>query len=552
MSTHSIPRILFSSPCGPYPRRPVESDPIDYFYYRNTLRQGVFQLRSFQSWHSLHFLAQNIPIDSVVLENPSFRQFQKEINGGSYDLLAIGFTLLLSGKVLQMLEWLKTRHPEIEIILGGYGTAIFQEDMELSSRLRALADHICYGEGLEFLQQLISQRYGFNSPAARVQNLLPAINSFFRTRIPLFRQIVLVGGLGCVYGCSFCATSSQFNRRYYSLFSGRQLFECLLQQTEQYPDIQSAIIYEEDFLAQKDKVSEFMECFSASTLAHKPFLITVFASVKSLLQYSMKDLIRCGIGTVFVGVESLDDQVLSDEGLIKRQGKVEVLFAQLHSHGINTLGSLVVGWDSQSLEVAMQDTKGFIALNPTFYQVVPLHIVPGTRLWDSMKAEGRLLPGYQPDTDSIASLNFQPHNFAREQVHQLVMQTYSGLVKEGGPWPFRVFENLLQGILGLQKSPSDVLARRAGIYRQMIFPIGLLAVVSVLFFRGRGFLSRWKKCMKQFFNLSPFYALLSVVVAPLLFLALHGLYLWGYVSHHWSMQGDQPNYIRKTYRGRKE
>ena len=73
------PKILFTSPCGPYPKLPVDKDPIDYFYYRNTYKQGLFQLRSFQSWHSLHYMAQNIAVPSVVLENPSMTVFQKEV-----------------------------------------------------------------------------------------------------------------------------------------------------------------------------------------------------------------------------------------------------------------------------------------------------------------------------------------------------------------------------------------------------------------------------------------------------------------------------------------
>jgi len=115
------PKILFTSPWGKYRKLPVEKDPIDYFYYRNTLKQGVFQLRSYQSWHSLHFLAQNVAVDAVVFENPSEKRFKDEVNKGQYQIVVIGFTVLLSGKVLEMAEWLKEKHPSVEIVVGGYG-----------------------------------------------------------------------------------------------------------------------------------------------------------------------------------------------------------------------------------------------------------------------------------------------------------------------------------------------------------------------------------------------------------------------------------------------
>ena len=127
-----VRKILFASPCGPYPKLPVENDPIDYFYYRNTYRQGLFQLRSFQSWHALHFMAQNIGVASVVMENPSEQAFQKEVNNGKYEIIAIGFTILLTKKVLEMVEWVKHHHPAIEIVLGGYGTAVFKESFDVT------------------------------------------------------------------------------------------------------------------------------------------------------------------------------------------------------------------------------------------------------------------------------------------------------------------------------------------------------------------------------------------------------------------------------------
>ena len=101
------PKILFTSPWGPYAKRAVEDDPVDYFYYRNTLKQGPFQLRIFQSWHCLHFMAQNLPVESTVLENPSPEEFKRELREGNYQIVALSFTQILLGKVMEMARWLK-------------------------------------------------------------------------------------------------------------------------------------------------------------------------------------------------------------------------------------------------------------------------------------------------------------------------------------------------------------------------------------------------------------------------------------------------------------
>ncbi len=254
----NMPRILFTSPCGPYPKAPVDRDPIDFFYYRNTLGQKLFQLRSFQSWYSLHFLAQNIPVPSVVLENPTMRQFQEEVRIGDYQIVGFGFTVITAARILGMVEWLKREHPEIEVVLGGYGTAVFKDPDESAARLQSLADEICYGEGVAFMREYLRRRWHVDSePVNGVplhQDFIPLRHCFFRTNITLFRQIVILGALGCPFGCPFCATSSQFGRKRLLVASGRALFDNLLAQARKYPEIQSAIIYDEDFLIDRKRV----------------------------------------------------------------------------------------------------------------------------------------------------------------------------------------------------------------------------------------------------------------------------------------------------------
>ena len=217
----TVPRILFVSPCGPYPKTRVDQDPVDFFYYRNTLGQGIFRLRSFQSWYSLHFLAQNLAIPSVVLENPSMRQFQHEVSRYNYQVVALGFTVITAARILAMVHWLKKNYPAIDIILGGYGTAVFRDPDATAARLQAEVDYICFGEGLEFMRKYLDERWGIRQNLPLRQDFIPMEHCFFRTSLPIFTQLVFLGSLGCTFGCSFCATSSQFDRRRILIASGR-------------------------------------------------------------------------------------------------------------------------------------------------------------------------------------------------------------------------------------------------------------------------------------------------------------------------------------------
>lgn len=545
------PRMLFASPHLPYAKASVLDDNIDYFYYRNTLDQGVFQLRQMHSWHPLHFLAQNLPVHAVVLENPSWKQFTAEVDRGDYDVVAISFTVVLAAKVLQMVRWLRAQHPRVEIVLGGYGTAIFGEDLGLERELASQVDHICRGEGLVFLRDYLRRRWGIGGELPLRQDLVPTTNGAFRSRLSLYDQLAFVSQLGCRNGCVFCATSSHFDRCKIPIAVGEGLYRVIREQADRHPRARSAIVYSENFLEDRDQVLAFMRCMRADReLATRPLLLTVFSSVKSIRQFTVGELVRCGIGTIFIGVESFRREILDDEALDKRQGDVAELFAELHTAGINTLGSMVVGWDGHTPGNIGAELDAFVALNPTFYQIVPLHPVPGTPLWKRIRREGRLIEGYRYQDDGAARSNFAFKHFDHAQIETLVRATYRRLVDEGGPWPFRLGYNLWQGSRALAHSDDEALRERARALRTMARAVLPLALASGLLFRGQGFQQRWRAWAHTLWREQPVRTVGMAVTAAAQVLALTVLSLWGRLRFWLLPSGDQPRTLRRIYDNR--
>jgi len=543
------PNILFSSPWGNYPKLPIEKDPIDFFYYRNTLKQGPFQLRIFQSWHSLHFLAQNLPVNATVLENPTPKSFKTEIRKGNYQIVAISFNFLLSENVLAMTQWLKSEFPHIKIILGGYGTALFKENFPLGDKLKQTVDSICYGEGVEFFNNYLSENWNVKSNSnAFTQSLLPNVQSFFRTRIPMFKQMVFVKSLGCAAGCNFCATSYHFKKRVISLFNPDQLFNEIKKESQKYPRIKSAVIYDEDFLANPENIEALKEGFRKNEdLRIRPLHFTVFTSIHSLQQYSTKDLIEAGIGTLYIGVESLQEEVIQSEKMWKREGSVSELFEELHRNGINTLGSLITGWDSQTIEDAERDADAFVKLNPTFYQIVPLHPVPGTPMWKRVKKESRIMQDYKIENDGVGQFIFDLKNMSTQNALSLISKTYQKLVNEGGPWPFRLAENQLTGYLTLKDKTEKIFLERAESYRKMLFQILPLALSSRLLFRGNSFKIHWEEFIIIVRKTFPLRFYISLLLSPFTLALLIVLVGFGNLIYLFNPRGGQPTQIKMVY-----
>ena len=545
-----LPKILFVSPYIPNPKSTVAEDGIDFFYYRNTLGQKIFKLRQMQSWHPLHFLAQNLPVESVVLENPTMEKFQREVRRGGYNVVAISFTALSTSRVNQMVKWLRTHDPAIEVLLGGYGTSVFADPSASVAHLLQSVDHICYGEGLAFMRSYLGTRWGVKTILPLRQSLVPTKVSLFRTQLPISRQLCFVRSLGCYYRCAFCSTSSQFGGRKVPIASPRELYDFIRQGAGAYPRINNAIIYDEDFLADRRGVMEFIGYLDADRwLRRHPLLLTVFTSVRSLSHYSLSELIRSRIGVLFIGVESFQEEILENETARKRSGReIAQLFRELHSVGIHTLGSMIIGWDGQTPENIEEDIGRFVALNPTLYQVMPLQAPPGSPLWRRMKAEGRLLTNELYEGVGVTRATFRYKHFTHEEVMGFVDSTHRKLVRQGGPSVFKMFENLFRGVKTLERMGQEEYLDRASILRTMLAPLFLLAFMSGFFFSGREFQRRWRRVMYEALRDAPLRvvggALTSLFLLP--FVLLYSLS--GMIRHQLSPNGEQPKTSRRAYR----
>ena len=273
----------------------------------------------------------------------------------------------------------------------------------------------------------------------------------------------------------------------------------------------------------------------------------MFTSIHSLQNYSIQDLIEAEIGTLYIGVESLQEEVIQNEKMWKREGNISEIFEELHRNGINTLGSLIVGWDNQSFKDAEKDADAFVKLNPTFYQIVPLHPVPGTPLWKRVKKESRIMKNYKIENDGVGLFIYNLKNMSRKDALSLITKTYQKLVDEGGTWPFRLAENQLTGYLNLITKTEKIFLERAESYRKILFQILPLALSSRLLFRGDGFKTRWKKFIDDVRKTFPFRFYISLMLSPFTLAFLIVLVGFGNLFYLFNPKGGQPTQIRMVY-----
>jgi len=481
-----MPRVLFSSPClDPRDASHLVADP---FYYRNTAAQGWAALRQEQAWHPLHLMAGSIGCDSVVLDDPRWSGFERELASGP-EVLCLAFTALSAPVVLRMARRAREVVPGVVLVLGGYGVGVLEGDDGLAGSLRAVADEICHGEGVAFLRELLRRRFGHQAPEHGFPPLPPQV---LRTRgggIPLARSLVVARALGCANGCSFCSTSAHFGARKLRLVSDAVLLDALRQGLQTHPGIRDALVYDEDFLADRDAALGLIPGMDDPLFEARDLRLTVFASVRSLQAFSVAELSALRVGTVFLGIESQGGLDLVGGCVRAKRGKEapEDLLERLHAAGIHTIASLVGGWDGQTDDDREVESVRFAALRPTFYQILPLTALPGTPLWRTARREGRSDQNFGPG---------DPGGWAT-RLEDWIHRTERSVAAEGGPWFFRMAENHWSAV----RSGDPSLRPQAHARRlRALLP---LALACGPFFRGEGFRRRHRDFFRSRLRAAP-------------------------------------------------
>jgi hypothetical protein len=484
-----VSRLLFSSPCFERRRDPAVAA-MDLGYHKNTASQGWASMRQHQAWHPLHLMASNLAIPSTVLDFPTLDEFRRELTGG-YDAVCISFGAVSARSLLAMVRETRRLAPGVPIVVGGYGTDLLDKsDDPIALEIKSAVDEICRGEGVAFLREFVERRFGIASASPLRQDLPLQELGFGAVPGSFSRGLVLVAALGCRNRCEFCSTSHHFQGRKTTLLTPTALCGELVRLSGAHPGVSDVLVFDEDLLADRDQAMELARLLDAHPLvAARNLRITIFASIRSLQRYTVRELVAMRIGMVFIGIESVTGLDSLDGCSSAKRGSEDpvALFRRLHAAGIHTIASVIGGWEGQSSEDLAHEAERFAALNPTLYQVMPLTALPGTPLWDRHKEDGLF------DSDN----SWRRPEAWGNHLGEWIDRTNRMLVEEGGPWFFRMAENHLQAI----RSPLSERHERENSRR--LADLEPLALASGLFFHGKGFHARWRRYLSNRLRSNP-------------------------------------------------
>jgi radical SAM superfamily enzyme YgiQ (UPF0313 family) len=253
------------------------------------------------------------------------------------------------------------------------------------------------------------------------------------SRVPPARQDLLVGGYafgviqttrGCPLNCTFCSVTAFNGARY-----RQRAIADVVRELQSIPENRLLVADDNLIGTRPEHIARAKDMFRAVAEAdlRKQWMgqATVnFADDDELLALAWK----AGCRGVFIGFESPAPEGLLECGkrfnLLKdRDFRASV--RRIQRHGILVVGSFIIGLDSDEPGIGKRVAEAAIQYGVDFLNVGFLTPLPGTRLWDKMKLEGRIALDRFPEDWQHYTLTFPVARYRHLSLSQIIEEMVS-------------------------------------------------------------------------------------------------------------------------------
>ncbi len=413
---------------------------MELYHNQVTKAQGPASFRFHHRSFGLYFIADNIDAEVTVLDFPSRKVFAREVERGDYDMVGISFITPNFDKAREMARIVREKAPRTEIILGGHGAAIEGVDELID------CDHVVKGEGIRWMREHLGQ-----DPDAPIRHpALPSAEWMNILGVPLRNAAsLLVPGVGCVNGCSFCSTSHFFGKSYTPFFdSGKALFETACRVADER-GTDSFFVMDENFLKDRERA---LELLSEMERHQRFFRFHIFSSAEAITAFGIDNLVRLGVDLLWIGFESRGRQSLfaKNSGIDARS-----LVHDLRDRGIAVLASGILCMEHHTPDNIQQDIDFLVGLEADFVQFMLLTPLPVTALYRDHQRRGLLRTDLSfQEWHGQKRLSFRHPAFTDDDAEEWINRAFRQDYEENSSSMFRMAETAVRGYEHLAALPN--------------------------------------------------------------------------------------------------
>ena len=324
---------------------------------------------------------------------------------GDVDVVGIQTYISSAPRAYELAE--KWQKRGAKVVLGGlHPTSLPDEAAEH-------ADAVCLGPAETVWRQILedyergSMKKFYKGRCEGSATLVPlARRDLFNQRAYLIHH-TMVTSRGCPHSCDFCYKSGFWGPKYYE---PRPIAD--IERELGQIDDHLVFFLDDNFLANRRHARAMFELLRGSGI--------VWQAAASLDvardPHYLKEAYDAGCRSLFVGFESLSpENMRGNNKPVNAATDYAEACRRFHDAGIMINGSFVFGFDCDGPDVFERTIDFTIEnkiLTASFHLLTPL---PGTRTFERLDAEGRLLHRNWTDYDTYHAV-FQPHRMTPEQM----------------------------------------------------------------------------------------------------------------------------------------
>ncbi len=330
------------------------------------------------------------------------------------------------------------------IIMGGYHVTFLDEEV-LSS---GYVDVVVRGEGEEIFLNLLNalenntglktilgisyldgEKFIRNDDALPPKNLdelpFPARDllpiSKYKTTLNGIPSANLITSRGCPYNCYFCA-SSKFGGIKWRARSAKNIVDEMEMLYNDY-GYRAFEFLDDNFTLSKKRIFAFADELEKRKMTD--IIWWCFSRVDTIAKNEpmVKRMAEVGAYRVFLGLESVNENVLDSYGKnIDNEEQIRAINL-LRKYGIGIHGSFIVGDRNETKEMIMKTVNWAKKMNPQLAQFSLLTPFPGTQLYDDIKKENKFLHNDWRLFDALHP-TIKLNNLSPVEAQKLIIDSY--------------------------------------------------------------------------------------------------------------------------------
>jgi len=343
----------------------------------------------------------DVEILDASAEDMDFKDVEKELLKRKPDLVALTALTPTIGRALETAQVVKETLPDSIVVMGGYHpTFNFIETLEDEN-----VDIVIRGEGEYIMLNLVqalenqsslhdvkgivfedknSKEIVVNPEAPLIQDLdelpFPALNLLPMKKYRLLdmdtHMTTMITTRGCPMQCSFCSSAAMHGKKIRERSVENIVDEIEYLKTNY--DIDTIAFMDDTFTLKKRKVMAICDEILKRNIE---IMWGCTSRVDTLDEKLLKKMKEAGCITIFIGVESADQQQLDNMCKNTTIAKIENAFKIAHKLKIRTIASVALGMPGDTKEIMNKTVKFVHKLKPNYAIYSLATPYPGTKFY---------------------------------------------------------------------------------------------------------------------------------------------------------------------------